>query len=1442
MLLAVSMCVTMVPDTGFAVSAAQEGENHAPVLKEGVSPTAEGQVKVKSAYLLTALQNGEIFTDPDGDRLTDQSYYYERSADGGVTWSSRQSFPEAMYGSTTIHLTENEPGVYKYRFYAYDGKDYSEDTWELTLNVIEKGVWATSFHVAQDQNYETNGNRYPEIKLYYTAGIDSETGHDYVGWYEKNGEEEYVYNPADDTIKGSEEAGWEILVDGAYYDLNDYHPLDFTDSNFGKETDKEAAESGSIVDNWEMFYANVDTRIKERISYRGYGYADAEEKEPSVYLGGMTLSIPTGQSVDGSSGGGVNVFLSTVALSAVTSDNKGFAADQFTADVSCPLMNCHPQSGDPFTDGQGASYPFMLYAAENACLYTYQVVPEDDSYFQGYYGNQVVWIKYNYAGVKSITCKKAVTYGVEVPADSDFAMYYQWNNFNTTKWESEESKASGGKTEYRDNGATKIYSYRMGSQDHNWSWRLTDKNGAYVTKSGWVETTPSTDTKVKLDFTDGYTDKKTQDRSGLGSTVTDRDDADLFVNLDPSGFERVEKDESVRVRTYRLWEMINTDTANIMVEPDFHYQLLQGSLEKDLDESTVNGGNAVANWADIDPDGTAVLAVNYDALDVDGRETHSGLFPATNPIRTGVFIVSDSAEDEGTADAIVSYNKVKNFTSSRSAYWDYNYDTWYYSKEEEAPALDFTVRQGDSAVTSVEYAVVTTDDSLKSTLSSYKTLEADEEGTYHVDLNVFRDQKADNTPYSGGTVIIRMKDASGYSYRLVRVAEDRVIAVNVNENKNTTKLIDGEETKVASVINPGDKLHITFKGVFAGLNKVSGIFNPTGRGICYTLEDGTESSYTPGVQYGKMDGIEYVLTIPEDLAFDAHSATATYTMTNGHVKGSMYSAASPFSYLYDITDAGMGTNFYAVIVEYAMSHLADVELTVSRASTYDMQFDVTDEAGNDLDAAVTLKNEAAETVTGEQGIYRNLEYGTYSYEITCEGYRTVRGSIALDEATEQAEDGRVHQEIRMSRLAEGAWDGVTKTEPKTDEAGTYQISTGEELAWFGAQVNSGMSTLNAVLTADIDLGGNIWTPMGGTKGYKGTFDGQGHSITDLCVKMTGKKAGLFDYAVKPAKICNLAVDGKVSIEAPGSLGIAYAAGVVAQAVYAEIENVTNKAEVQVIAKSGSGMGTGGIVGSMTTGTIKNCTNEGKISSGAYVGGILGRAMSNVTIANCSNHGVVYGRSAKIGGIAGDGKLNISNSYNTAMVRSGMTEITTQTPVTGGIVGSFQSGSATNCYNAGKVVSKNGAGALFGSTGYTNVKASNLYYLEGTCDIAINGTNTNKIEATKMTADEMADTMFVVDLNDNSGETEALFGTGESWPMFIREGGQKLAMEAGDINGDGQIDKADADALYVIVKTKTIDDLTVIQLRIMDLNEDGKVDSKDVSLLYAYAAGKISSFH
>ena len=58
-----------------------------------------------------------------------------------------------------------------------------------------------------------------------------------------------------------------------------------------------------------------------------------------------------------------------------------------------------------------------------------------------------------------------------------------------------------------------------------------------------------------------------------------------------------------------------------------------------------------------------------------------------------------------------------------------------------------------------------------------------------------------------------------------------------------------------------------------------------------------------------------------------------------------------------------------------------------------------------------------------------------------------------------------------------AWDGETLTKPDI-QGGAYLIGTGEELAWFANEVNSSASNtgLNAMLTADINLGDHGWTP------------------------------------------------------------------------------------------------------------------------------------------------------------------------------------------------------------------------------------------------------------------------------------------------------------------------------------------------------------------------------
>lgn len=107
------------------------------------------------------------------------------------------------------------------------------------------------------------------------------------------------------------------------------------------------------------------------------------------------------------------------------------------------------------------------------------------------------------------------------------------------------------------------------------------------------------------------------------------------------------------------------------------------------------------------------MAVTYDAIDMyattDTHKTHGGMFPANNPERTGVFVITNEAA--GTADATVSFNGGTG--SSRGAEWDYNYDTWYYLNTDEAPELDFTVNAAEGAT--VSYAVVTTNDAMQST-------------------------------------------------------------------------------------------------------------------------------------------------------------------------------------------------------------------------------------------------------------------------------------------------------------------------------------------------------------------------------------------------------------------------------------------------------------------------------------------------------------------------------------------------------------------------------------------------------------------------------------------------------------------------------------------------------------------------------------------------------
>jgi len=1128
-----------------------------PKLKDGVSSTASATVQTGTAYLLSDLQAGKIF---DGEGLTYENYYYERSADNGQSWGTRQKFEEALFGGTLIQLTETVAGTYIYRFYAsFDGENFSTDTWTLTLTVEDNPTMEFSFFVGKDY---TGG--YPVIKLYnVTKDAD---GNEVLGDELKD---VFLYSNFTDTLPEGEE---------------EYDPA------MGKLDSTK----------YQIFYTKLTAG---RYAYRAFG-KNADTGDYDVALGGMTLNLPTDKNVDGGAGGGNSIYLQCVSFytSSRKTDNTYFTADEYHIRVNCPIMGCDTTMGDAYVKGNYTYYPTVLYAAGNACLYNSYAYPDIDGYIFTQTINQTFQPRYS-ADTKSLTINTGVTLDVTVPADATFGLYFQWNNFNTTEMEPETEWTTSA------DGKTKTAQYFISKSNGNYTWRLSDDT--HVTQAGWLAS-QSESGKLTVSFAESAaTDRVSHDFSNLGTQTINRDEADLQVNLDPSGYKSFTG--ATRVRAYRHWQLINSDAGNIMVEPDFHWNTLTG----DAAISPVNGGNATANWADVTP-GTqdSIIAVYYDSVDVNpsNHGSHGGLFPATSPERVGVIVVGGTGVTHGTADAKVKYNMASGVTTTRSEDWDYNYDTWFYETSETNPALDFTVNATGSV--KVEYALAATDNSMKTTVSGFQSVSADADGNYAVPLAGF------NTIGNGkgGTVILKMTDSTGVSYRLVRVAKVTITAENVSN--------PGEN------IMPGDQVKLSFDGMYRAVNKISGIFNPTIFKPTYFAGE-TKYEGTLG-QYQKMDNATVTVTIPEDVTFADGAATAQYTLTNGYTYGSMYAAANPFAFLYSMTDTGVGTNFNAVTVNYYMNHYADAVVTVYQKVTYKTKLDITDEKGTSLSGVtVTLLGRDGKTpiTPNENGTY-TLGYGVYTYTLSKNGYVVTRGSFSLGSAdAANVKDGVLTVKTAvLPKVGENAWDGKTKTEPKKDGNGVYLIGTAAELAWFAA--TDGKSS--AKLTADIELAGYDWTPL---KKFYGTFDGQGHVIRNLYINSTSNTLGLISYLQGGASVTGLGITG--SVTCTNNTRIAQAGGIVGY-MYDKASITQCWSAVNVTSNKHAG----GIAGYTAGGSIiTNCYASGNITTTSknecYLGGICGSGFSNTngaTLTNCYSIGDVTGTSGAasyLGGLSPD---------------------------------------------------------------------------------------------------------------------------------------------------------------------------------------------------------------
>ena len=301
----------------------------------------------------------------------------------------------------------------------------------------------------------------------------------------------------------------------------------------------------------------------------------------------------------------------------------------------------------------------------------------------------------------------------------------------------------------------------------------------------------------------------------------------------------------------------------------------------------------------------------------------------------------------------------------------------------------------------------------------------------------------------------------------------------------------------------------------------------------------------------------------------------------------------------------------------------------------------------------------------------------------------------------------------LATTAFADWTGSTR-EPenskKIDGKVFYVITSAEELAWFAEQVNSGKSTINAVLANDIKFRDDTsktssvnWMPIGKDSSaiFNGIFDGAGRTIYGLYSKQE-RFAGIFGVTDSNAVIRNVS-SRKASID-----GGRYAGGIVAWNA-GTVMGCMNSGSVSTSTYSSSSSTyfsySGGIAG-WNRGTISGCTNSGSVSysysysSSSYSGGIAGS--NSGTISGCTNSGSVYSYSYSTstssysyyysysGGIAGSNRGTISGCTNSGSVSSSSTYFS----YSGGIAG-WNGGTVSNCKNLGRLSSKGSSGGLVG---------------------------------------------------------------------------------------------------------------------------------------------------
>ena len=164
--------------------------------------------------------------------------------------------------------------------------------------------------------------------------------------------------------------------------------------------------------------------------------------------------------------------------------------------------------------------------------------------------------------------------------------------------------------------------------------------------------------------------------------------------------------------------------------------------------------------------------------------------------------------------------------------------------------------------------------------------------------------------------------------------------------------------------------------------------------------------------------------------------------------------------------------------------------------------------------------------------------------------------------------------------------------PEKAEDDFYLIPTAEALRWVAEQVNGGNRKMDIRLTADLDLGGENWTPIGNdAQKFSGNVDGGRHTISNMIVDWDQPGAGLFG-TVEQGDFYDLIIDASCSVT-----GTKYSGALIGHSYGGFPVNLTNIGTMCDVTCNGEAAA--GLIGNANSGSICNitrCFTTGKISA------------------------------------------------------------------------------------------------------------------------------------------------------------------------------------------------------------------------------------------------------